>query len=195
MSKKRRKAKLSEVVGVLPGFQSRSSIEPNPNGERRLLQLRDLNKSKTELLDKSLIRFSPGKSRSETLQAADVLFLFKGHKPFAIHLPTVPPDTTPSGYFFILRPKTSELLPAYLSWVLNQKEALTYFQRMSAGTAIPVISRRTLQGLPLSIPPLESQETIVEISALDHRRRDLLSELSAKKSLLATTACLLATQS
>jgi len=187
---------LGTVTKILSGFQSRGAIKNDGNGDHQLLQLRDLNTSKTGLKeDNELTRFSPGNTKTESLGANDIIFLSKGHKPFALHLPEILPNTCLAGYFFIIRPTTETLLPSYLAWFLNQKDSLRHFQRMSVGTLMPVISRSTLESLPISIPSLSTQRAIVEVAALDLRRRELLSELSAKQSLLSTKACLEATQS
>ena len=105
-------------------------------------------------------------SQKHLLRAGDVLFAAKGTKNFATvyeehNLPAVA-----STSFFVIRFSSSEVLPEYLSWFLNNPNTQIALKAQAMGTSIPSISKSVLEQLEIPIPSIEKQKSVVSISKL-----------------------------
>jgi hypothetical protein len=67
---------------------------------------------------------------------------------------------------FILHPAADTLDGGYLAWLLGRPSAQRYFASEAMGTGIQMISKNVLAQLPVSLPPLPTQRTIVAASTL-----------------------------
>jgi restriction endonuclease S subunit len=80
-----------------------------------------------------------------------------------------------------------ELLPEYLNWYLHQDEAQTYLASRIKGTAQKMVSKNSLEGLPVDLPDLPTQQAIVDMSALLQRELTLLKAVSERRQALIST--------
>jgi restriction endonuclease S subunit len=100
-------------------------------------------------------------------------------------------DTIAAGYFFILKPNTATVLPQYLAWYINSSPAQQFIQSVARrGTYMPVVPKSALEELPVDVPSLRTQETIVELDRLTGKERTLLQELEERRAELISTYCL-----
>jgi hypothetical protein len=174
------------------GYQLRKKPETDEAGEILLIQLRDINKDRTELaLSADTVRFNPERSISkQLLEEGDVLFMAKGSKPFACTVRNLPGPATATGMFFILRPNTQRVAPEYLAWALNRDEALRALMIASGtGVAMPVIRRSVLEEFLIPLPALKIQQRIGELKRLAEEEQDLLKELAVQKEKLIRAVC------
>jgi restriction endonuclease S subunit len=79
------------------------------------------------------------------------------------------------------------ILPEYLNWFISQAPAQTYLTSHAKGTAQKMISKETLEGLEVFVPPLELQRTIVEITALAEKERHILEKLAERRHQFIST--------
>lgn len=63
----------------------------------------------------------------------------------------------------ILRPDTLSFNPAYLTWTLKNDAVQRTFKHISSGCAQPQLPIRSLKSLKIPLPPLETQQRIVEL--------------------------------
>lgn len=106
------------------------------------------------------------------LRNGDVLFAAKGTKNFASVFRgefLAVASTT----FFVIRVRESLILPDYLAWILNSSATQSLLKRHAIGSAMVSISKAVLEELEISIPPIEKQKQILEISRLSKAERDL----------------------
>jgi hypothetical protein len=54
------------------------------------------------------------------------------------------------------------LLPEFLAWQINQAPARRYFASSSEGSFRVSIRRPVLEALPITIPPIEQQQKVVQ---------------------------------
>ena len=72
---------------------------------------------------------------------------------------------------FILTPGP-DIDPAYLAWLLGRPTAQAHFAAEAAGTNVQMISKPALARVPMAIPPLTDQRSIVGAAATAaHERR------------------------
>ena len=176
---------------VAAGFQTRKGVETRPDGTHLLLQIRDFDESRTAVDPSALARISPqGVEPDACLSSGDVLFLAKGARNFAYAVGDLPSPVLAASYFFVLRPDPG-VSARYLAWFLNQDSARRHFVRLATtGAHMPVVRRDVLENLELPVPPVETQQKIVELAALADEQQRLLADLGERKKLLATAACL-----
>lgn len=122
------------------------------------------------------VRFGEVKAR-HVLEYGDVLFAAKGTKNFAVAVGRDWIPAVASTSFFVIRLKTSEVLPEYVAWYLNHPQQQQKLKGQARGTAIASIGKEALSGLEVSVPPLDVQEKVVRIAGLRKRETHLEREL------------------
>lgn len=69
------------------------------------------------------------------------------------------------------------MLPQYLAWVLNSHTTQALLKGQAIGTSIPSISKRVLENLEISLPSIETQEAILQITKLRNKEKSLKKEI------------------
>ena len=125
------------------------------------------------------------------LRAGDVLCASKGERNFAYAVYDELAGAIPASYFFVVRPRAPTLLPEYLAWYINQPAARTFLRSQARrGTYMPVIPKSVFEMLPIPIPPLATQKSIVALDHLQRREKHLTQKLERTRSKLITSVCL-----
>ncbi len=120
-------------------------------------------------------------SEKHLLKDGDVLFAAKGTKNFATvyekhNLPAVA-----STSFFVIRPTDNKVLPQYLAWFLNNHTTQTLLKGQAIGTSIPSISKQVLDNLKLTLPNIETQKAILQITKLRNKEKFLKQKIETLK--------------
>ena len=68
-----------------------------------------------------------------------------------------------------------------MAWYINQSEAQRQIESMASGTSVRMISKADIEDLEVSIPPLDVQKKIIELSELWQRERILMQTITEKK--------------
>jgi len=121
------------------------------------------------------IKDEPGRYEKHLLQVGDVLLQSRGSK-FPSVVFDKPLHAVAALGLIVVRPG-SEVLPAYLSWLLNQPRMREALRAVAQGTYIPFLSKAEVEGLNVSLPPLETQQRVVQLDVLRRRERVLQAEL------------------
>lgn len=180
---------LADVARVQAGYLSRTRVEATSDGSHRLIQARDVS-GHGEIDLKTVVFFNPDRNPDlYRVTTGDILFIARGHDHRAHLIQTELVDTLASSVFHIVRPNREAALPAYLAWWLNQPEAQTAIKMGSRGTAIGYVSRRHMESIPVSLPPRDKQQRIVDTIALWERRSSLQSQLDHCRQELIQTLC------
>ena len=187
-------AKLSNVLEtpIQTGFQVRGQVQPNPQGNYSLLQVKDAVRSvlyhiKSEGLDKIVIHEKKRKFMNKYLvQKNDVLYLSKLN-PGAFQYTGSTGDTVPMAHFYILRPKSHIIDSGYLCWTLNQNFTQPYIQKRLKGTILPFISKDALLDLKIPLPGLSIQKKIIEFLKLKMQENEIQKTIENKKNILINT--------
>lgn len=118
-----------------------------------------------------------GISEKHLLKEGDILFAAKGTRNFAAVFENYSEPSVASTSFFVIRLTDKKLLPQYLAWVLNNHRTQALVKRQALGTSIPSISKRVLENLEISVPSIETQKAILQITKLRDKEISLKQEI------------------
>lgn len=182
--------RLKDIAEIRSGFQFRGKIKPDPDGDVRVIQIKDFDDNR-QLQPGEVDRIAFGRDPATyRVEPGDVLFLSRGHRLFAAAIDEPPADAIATGYFFIMRLKTDAARPDYVAWYINSRSTQKTINTLKRGSQMPLISRGDVETLHIELPPLDIQEKIVALADLARRERRLMAELDAKRTELIEGACL-----
>lgn len=153
---------LADVAEIRPGYPFRGRIDDDPNGFVRAIQMKDVDRGglinwggavRTELL---------GKRKPDWLGYDDILFVTRGSRNYAVWVGEVPVKAVASPHFFLLRVQSNFVLPQFLAWQINQAPARRYLEACAVGSVQLSIRRTSLERLPVTIPEMTIQRTVVK---------------------------------
>jgi hypothetical protein len=174
---------LDTIANISSGYHFRGAVRDYPRGPLPVLQVGDFDddlrfdQSKVQRIEPN---FDPN---PQTLRNSDVLFLARGHRHWAVTANGAAGMVVP-GYFYILRPDESRVLPHYLSWWLNHPRIRTRIDGLQRGSNIPFVPLTEFRSLPIPVPPLAVQHRLVAVSDLAERERELCTRLQSLQDLL-----------
>lgn len=118
-----------------------------------------------------------GISEKHLLKNGDVLFAAKGTKNFAAVFEHHNIPAVASTSFFVMRPSDQKVLPQYLAWFLNNHTTQTLLKGQAIGTSIPSISKQVLENLEITVPGMETQKAILQITKLRNKEKSLKQKI------------------
>jgi len=184
--------RIGEIAQLQAGYQFRGKVEPDPDGNVAILQIKDI-EDRRRLNADTIDRIPFDKPYEQYLVSrGDVLFLSRGHRQFSIAIEDDLQDTIASGYFYILRLRTNRIRPAYLAWYINQPPFQAQLAPHIQGTHMPFVSQSAFQDLIVPIPPLAVQDTLVALADLAEQEQSILAQLASKRATLIQSMSLAA---
>lgn len=170
-------SKLNKFVDVQAGHPFRGSISEDQDGNAYALQMRDVS-PESGVSWEGLVKTSlDGRKSPVWLKTGDVVFVARGMRNYALCLEDIPQPTVCAQHFYLLRVKSTHLLPEHLAWQINRAPAQRYLAKNAEGTNQLSIRRGVLAMLPLAVPPLEQQHRIVALDKAARREREVLEAL------------------
>lgn len=175
---------LSNIATIHSGIYT----QPKLNGEVYYIQARhfdndlrfNFNTSPELELDK--------KTEKHLLRPGDVLVAAKGIDAFAVEYKGIVKPAVASSIFLIIRLMDKEVvLPGYLSWYINQPKTKLYLQTSSKGTSLQSITKADLEKIEIPIPPVKTQELILQIHGLSLKDKELKNKIQILKEQLIQT--------
>jgi restriction endonuclease S subunit len=118
-------------------------------------------------------------SEKHLLKDGDVLFAAKGTKNFAAVFENHNQPSVASTSFFVIRLADKKVLPQYLAWYLNNHTTQTLLKGQAIGTSIPSISKQVLENLEITVPNIEIQRAILQITKLRNKEKSLKQKIEA----------------
>ncbi|TVM14022.1 hypothetical protein DPQ33_17980 [Oceanidesulfovibrio indonesiensis] len=178
---------LGNAARVVAGHPLRGRVEDDPAGDIRVVQLK--NADPVAGVDmKELPRISSsGRKEPTFLKQGDILFVNRGMRFFGAYVDKVLDRVVAAPHFFIIQADREKVLPEYLAWFLNSRRAQRYYSQCAAGTALPHITRKTLEALPVDVPDLERQALIAQVYQCSLRERRLTERLLNRHELLVSS--------
>jgi len=119
------------------------------------------------------------------IQKNDVLLIAKGANNHAIHVQQQLQDTIAVSNFLVIRIKSPKLLPEYLAWYINQKEAQVYFKSKASGSYIPAVTKKMLLDLDVPLPDIQTQTQTITLQKLLDKEWQLINKIYNLRSVLA----------
>jgi len=188
-----RLAPLGDVARIQPGYLSRTRVRTVATGTHALLQGRDVSTGGNLHLD-AAVRFKPERDADlYQVSQGDILLAARGHDHHACLIDVHLDNVLASSVFYIIRALQNAVLPAYLTWSLNQPKAQAALAVASSGTGIVYITRSSIECLPIAIPPLRVQHQIVDAITLLRHSHFLQAQLETKREQLTHALCRKAT--
>jgi restriction endonuclease S subunit len=185
------KKKIKDIAEIQIGYQFRGRLEPTPNGNYNVIQIKDLDEFQN--LRTSEIYKVNLKSDAERyiVNKGDVLFLARGQRNYAIPIKNELKSTIAASYFFILRLINKDILPEYLAWFIKQASAQEFLRTIARrGTHMPVVPKSSFENMLIDVPPLEVQAKIIKLASLLEKECQLQNKLQEKRNLLVNAVCL-----
>ncbi|MCK9282742.1 MAG: restriction endonuclease subunit S [Rhodocyclaceae bacterium] len=175
---------LLDYVDIQGGHPFRGGIPADLEGNAYALQIRDA--SPEGVADwAALTRTSlDGYKNIVWLRTGDIVFAARGQNNYALCLDEVPVPAVCSQYFFLLRVKSSALLPGFLAWQMNRQPAQRYFSQHAEGSDQIGIRRGILEALPIVVPSIERQQGIAALDKAAHEERKTLQALIRNREQL-----------
>jgi hypothetical protein len=175
---------LATIAEIFSGYTFRTQLKADPEGDTHVIQFRDVQDFR-QINPSSPVRIKARKIPARHfLTPYDVLFLAKSQYNYAIPYEPTFQQAAASSMFLILRVKDEQLHPHYLAWYLNQNPAQNFLKNRAAGTYIRNIPKKDLGELPVPIPPIDKQKSIVDINRLQNEETRLAREITRKRQQL-----------
>lgn len=188
------KVKLKTIASIQMGHSFRSRLEPEPNGNVSVIQMKDLTDN-NELDNQSLVHINMDNLKGHhRVKQNDLAFRSRGLTNTAAIIKTEINTAVIAAPLLRIRVNNDGLLPEYLCWHINQPLSQSELQSKATGTNIKMISKPALEELVIILPNIETQKQIValdKLSANEHRLMQVLSE--KKRKLMEGTLMQLAT--
>jgi hypothetical protein len=143
--------KLIEIADIFTGQTFRKKVENNPNGQVSAIQMKDFNDSYTAILGKPNKIAFQDISENQLLHKDDILFLAKGNHNSAF-LFDYHYDAVVVSLFFVIRIKSKDVLPSYLTWHLNNHTTQNLLMSAREGISVSNIKKSFMDELEVEIP-------------------------------------------
>ncbi len=168
--------RLADIAEIRMGYPFRAAVKPVEGGRLAVVQMKDVGES-VGLIPEACLRIEdePRRFDKHLLRVGDVLLQSRGSK-FPSVVLDKPLHAVAALGLIVIRPGR-EVLPAYLSWLLNQSRTREGLRAAAQGTYIPFLSKADIAGLNVSLPALETQRRVVQVDTLRRRERALHAEL------------------
>lgn len=184
---------MNDIAHVIAGYSFRIAIDDNEQGTTRVLQAKDIIMG--ELLNNldGVARVTlSGVGQSQHLEPNDILIVTRGMERGSFRsvvFKAKQENVIPSSSLHIIRIKNSdEVLPDYLSYYLNSTAGQQRLIEITAGAHIRSLSRKSLAALPVPIPPVDKQQTIVDLQRnMQEQQRILDRRNKLKQDIIKET--------
>jgi hypothetical protein len=167
---------LADVARISSGLTVRERLDASSSGVLAI-QMADL--SVGSALDVRGMARIPSPHPRYLVSRGDVLLRSRGQATIAWAVPDDLPEPAVAVLpLFIIRPSTDIYDPDFLAWWLNQPDAQTHLRRAAQGQSIQMVSKATLESVPVQLPPIAQQRLIADAAQLATREAQLMQLLA-----------------
>jgi hypothetical protein len=186
-------APLGNVATVSTAYPFRKKVNPEPGGDVRLVQLRDLDDAEgAPSADAIVLRNDGAKYDRYLLKEGDLLFQSRGSRYPAAVVGASVRGIAANG-LHVIRISTATVLPEFLAWWLNHPTSQSKLAAdVARGTYIPFVSKRDLEAFLVPTPTVEVQRQVIHVDRLRKQERELQRRLVGLTQQLVDSATLMA---
>lgn len=168
---------LSELASISAGYPFRGKIDALPEGDVGVIQMR--NADPDVGIDWASLSYVelPRASEKSYLRSGDIILSTRGGRNFPYFIEECSRAAVCSPHFFVIRVHAGGILPQFLAWQMRQKPCQDHFATGATGSYILNLTRDVVGNLSLVVPPLATQQMIVELDASARAERVLLTQL------------------
>lgn len=175
---------LREIAAIKTGYTFRSRLEGDPSGEWAVIQMKDLN-DQNQLEPTHLARIpTPRPAPKQVVEPGDLIFRSRGQNNTAVLVDAAPERTILAAPLLLIR-STRRILPAFLQWWINHPASQAALAGMAEGTSVRMISKESLEKLPVPLPPREVQQQVAALAALCQQEQIVRREIARLRQLYA----------
>lgn len=172
---------LNEIIqhsGVFSGYSFRGKIKHIPDGEVRVVQLKDISSDYSKI-EENCFFINGEKIKSKFfLEKGDILFTSKGTNNYALTYNGIDKKPTiASSAFFVIRVDKTKVNPYFVAWYMNQSPVQNYFKQKETGSYTKSISSKALLETPIKVPTLQKQENISKLADLASKEQEIYTQL------------------
>ncbi|MDX1829293.1 MAG: restriction endonuclease subunit S [Lutibacter sp.] len=178
--------------GISSGYSFRGKIEDDPNGELKVVQLKDLINDYTVIGDECYRVSAEGIKEKYILKNGDILFISKGQNNNAVAFSSnnLQGRYIASSALFVIEVNRSKANPNYIAWYINQSPVQNYIKQNLTGTYTPTVNRKVVENIPIKLPSIEQQGQIAALGALAIVEKNLRAKLLENREALINTKLL-----
>lgn len=167
---------LTDVAQVSSGLTVRGRLDASSSGILAI-QMADISTG-SKLRVSGMARIPSPHSRY-FVSRGDVLLRSRGHATIAWAVPdNLPEPAVAVMPLFIIRPTADIYDPDFLAWWLNQPDAQNHLRRAAQGQSIQMVSKASIEAVPLLLPPIEQQRLIADAGQEVSREAQLMHRLA-----------------
>lgn len=174
--------KLSEITSITVGYPIRGSVSEVRGTGVFVVQLKDVSVEKSIVWHSCIETELTGKKKPDWILPGDILFSSRGRNNHAVLVEQIPDSikVVASPHFFVVRLKHDSVIPGYLSWLLNQPPCQRHIKRQAEGTLTQSVRRSVVEDIPVTLPSIQNQETIVKLSKSIKQEKKIFKQLIQK---------------
>lgn len=172
--------KLKQLADITMGHSFRSRLERVDGGNLSVIQMKDLTEdNRLDVDGMAQVELADAKLR-QYVALNDIVFRSRGQTNTAVLIEQDVGDAVVAAPLLRIRPSET-VLPAYLAWFINLPTSQGWLASQAKGTAVQMISKKTLEGMEVTVPSIERQRAIVQLAALAADEQRLMKELVGKR--------------
>lgn len=166
--------RLGDVAQVSTGYAFRGKINADEDGDVIVLQIKDVTAGPLNLADALRTR---GDYERHYLMSGDLLMQARGSQHpvalFAAH-----PRCIAAAGLHVIRADATRVRPEYLAWFFNHPNAQAKLKGGATSSSVPFIAKGDLEDFQVAVPPLATQDRLIEVSRLQRHESELAERLS-----------------
>lgn len=174
------KTKLKDICDIQFGCYEQTILK----GTIPCLQLKNFDENNQFLTNIDTFVPHDKKTTKHLLCPEDILLPSKGNRLFAVLYQKEWGDMVASSIFYVIKVTSQNILPAYLSIVLNQPIYQQRLWQKGGGSNIFSLRKKELEDLTFPIPTLEIQDKIIKINSLHQKKTVLIQQIAKKEKQL-----------
>lgn len=169
---------LHQVAQIQAGHPFRGKIPERPGSDIVAVQMKDTGINAGIDWGSCLHTHLPGR-RSAGLKDGQLLFAARGTHYYAVMVKGIPVklQAVAAPHFFVVSTIDNRLLPEFLTWQLNQVPCQQYFEQNAEGSVAKSVRRSVLEGVPIVVPSLSKQQSIVGLASTLLKEQQTLEKL------------------
>jgi len=178
--------RLSEIAAIQVGNTFRTGLEPHPEGDALVVQMKDVSDQEcVEPSGLSKIVFGPIREAHQLLPG-DLVFRSRGAKVATALIPALSMPALVAAPLFRIRPTSEMVDPRYLNWFINSL-GQSHLGARSEGSDLKMVSIQSVKDLEVMVPSLSRQTEIVELAALVREEARIMEAIMQKRSKLVSS--------
>lgn len=173
---------LKHIASVQMGYSFRARLEADAKGDVAVIQMKDLREDHTVDCGDLVKVDMKGVKQHHLVRKGDLVLRSRGLVTTSAIVLEEPNDAVVGAPLLRIRlDHPGKVLPEYLNWCINQRDAQAFLHSRAIGTAQKMIGKEALDELEVFVPPLDRQKIIVEMASLSAREQTLLHALAAQR--------------